>query len=218
VAGTAAGYGVTADGSTYTGPYDSQLDISALRIGPGLAPEASLYALKVFGCSGSSNVVDVAIEWAVDPNQDGDFSDHVDVINMSVGSNFGAEFDVTSVALENAASLGILVVTSAGNTGDVHYVISSPSVASRAISVGATSITSEAANNQVNLIDGAMASFSSRGPRRGDHRLKPDLVAPGVNIVSARRATGNQSVSSSGTSMASPVVARNHGPFAPSPF
>jgi subtilisin family serine protease len=204
VAGTAAGYGVRQDGATYDGPYNSSMSLTGLRIGPGLAPEAAIYALKVFGCSGSSNVVDAAVEWAVDPNQDGDFSDHVDVINLSLGSPFGATFDATAVAVENAAKVGIIVVTSAGNSGDVHYAVGSPGIAPHAIAVAATSIDS---TDPENFIDGSIASFSARGPRRGDDGLKPDLAAPGVNVVSAKRGTGSQSTTSSGTSMASPVVA-----------
>ena len=204
VSGTAAGYGVRFNGTTYPGPYDSTIGLSTLRIGPGVAPAARIYALKVFGCTGSSDIVDAAIEWAVDPNQDGDFSDHVDVINLSLGSSFGSSFDSTTIAAENAAQLGIIVVASAGNTGDVHYSVGSPGIAARAIAVAATSIDSSDPNDYV---DGTTASFSSRGPRRGDDTLKPDLAAPGVNVVSARRGTGTQSVTSSGTSMASPVVA-----------
>ena len=51
VAGTAAGFGVNADGSTYRGSYAS-VDLDSLKIGPGTAPRALLYALKVFGCKG----------------------------------------------------------------------------------------------------------------------------------------------------------------------
>jgi minor extracellular serine protease Vpr len=47
VAGTIAGYGVTAGGATYAGPWDGTLDPTTLGIGPGAAPAASLYALKV---------------------------------------------------------------------------------------------------------------------------------------------------------------------------
>lgn len=208
VAGTAAGYGVQADGSTYGGPYDSSINYNNLSIGPGIAPKASIYALKVFGCAGSSELVDLAIEWAVDPNQDGDFSDRVDVINLSLGSNYGASYDTTAIAVENAAKLGVIVVTSAGNTGDVTYSMGSPGVAERAITVAATNVDSLNSGINGNLYrDGAIASFSSRGPRRGDHFAKPDIAAPGSNIISARRGTGTQSYSSSGTSMASPVVA-----------
>jgi subtilisin family serine protease len=204
VAGTAAGYGVRLNGSTYPGPYDSTIALSTLRIGPGLAPAAQLYALKVFGCTGSSNVVDAAIEWAVDPNQDGDFSDHVDVINLSLGSSYGGDIDATTIAAENAAQLGILVVASAGNTGDVHYAVGSPGMASGAMAVAATSVDS---TDPSTFLDGTVAAFSARGPGRSDNRLKPDIAAPGSNVVSARRGTGTQSVTSSGTSMASPAVA-----------
>ena len=89
VAGTAAGSGVNADGSTYAGPYDASAPFSSLRIGPGVAPRAKLYALRVFGCAGSTDVTAAAIDWAIDPNGDGDFADHLDVINMSLGSSFG---------------------------------------------------------------------------------------------------------------------------------
>ena len=61
----------------------------ALRIGPGVAPQASLYALRVFGCNGGTGLTVQAIDWAIDPDSDGDFSDHLDVINMSLGSAFG---------------------------------------------------------------------------------------------------------------------------------
>jgi hypothetical protein len=69
--GTAAGYGVNADGTTYAGPYDSATPFSTLRIGPGVAPKAQLYMLRVFGCTGSTGLTTQAIDWAVDPNGDG---------------------------------------------------------------------------------------------------------------------------------------------------
>ena len=50
VAGSAAGFGVNADGSTYTGDYDQSTDFGAMKIGPGMAPGAELLAYKVFGC------------------------------------------------------------------------------------------------------------------------------------------------------------------------
>ncbi len=205
VSGIAAGYGVqAADGATYRGPYDTSIDLNALRIAPGVAPLAQLYALKVFGCHGFSDIVDAAIEWAVDPNQDGDFSDRVDVINMSLGSSFGAPNDSTVIAVENAARLGIIVVASAGNTGDVHYAVGSPGMAHAAIAVAATQIDSVDSDL---VSDGELAGFSSRGPSRDGSALKPDLAAPGVSIVSAQRGPGSLGTARSGTSMASPVVA-----------
>ena len=135
VAGTAAGFGVNADGSTYTGTYRSNLNFSDFKIGPGVAPQALLYSLRVFGCNGDSDVVDQAIEWAVDPNHDGDFSDHLDVINLSLGSPYGAEDDSTAVAANNAVLAGVTVVAAAGNNGDEYYIVNTPGSAARAISV-----------------------------------------------------------------------------------
>lgn len=57
VAGSAGGYGVAADGSTYRGPWNDSTPFSAMGIGPGVAPEATLYAIKVFGCDGSTDLV-----------------------------------------------------------------------------------------------------------------------------------------------------------------
>jgi subtilisin family serine protease len=135
VAGTTAGGGVTAAGTPYAGPWDAVTDYSGLRIGPGVAPQAQLYALRVFGCTGSTTLTNLAIEWAADPNDDGDFSDRLDVINMSLGSNYGLPFDLTTVTTDNAALTGMIVVASAGNAADTAFISGSPGVASRAISV-----------------------------------------------------------------------------------
>jgi len=131
VAGTVAGYGVNADGSTYTGPYNSSIYTpGAFRIGPGVAPQAELYAYRVFGCAGSTDVVVDAIDRAV---QDG-----MDVINMSLGSSFGTARTADAVAADNAARAGVIVVASAGNAGPNPYIVGSPSTANGAISVAAS--------------------------------------------------------------------------------
>ncbi len=141
VAGTAAGLGVNADGTTFAGPYDGTATaaaLSPLRIGPGTAPGAELYALRVFGCKGSTNLTAEAIDWAMDPDGDDDFSDHLDVINMSLGSNFGSIFDESTEASNAAAAAGVIVVTSAGNAGDVYFVTGAPGSASGAVAVAAS--------------------------------------------------------------------------------
>ena len=112
VAGTAAGQGVLADGSTYTGPYNSSTISGAhWNVGPGVAPKATLYSFKVFGCQGSTDLTVDAINAAV--------AAHVDVINMSLGSPLGepSPDDPSSVASDNAAKAGVVVVASAGNSG-----------------------------------------------------------------------------------------------------
>jgi minor extracellular serine protease Vpr len=131
VAGTAAGSGVTSAGTTYTGPYNaSTLAVPAnFNVGPGVAPKADLYAVRVFGCQGSTDVTVDAIEWAVDND--------MDVINMSLGSVFGSKDEPSAVASTNAAKAGVIVVASAGNSGASPYVTGSPSTADGAISVAA---------------------------------------------------------------------------------
>jgi uncharacterized repeat protein (TIGR01451 family) len=139
VAGTAAGFGVTAAGATFAGPYDANLSTySSLRIAPGVAPQASLYALRVFGCGGSTALVPQAIDWAMDPNNDDDLSDHLDVINMSLGSDFGISVDASSEAAENAAHAGVIVAISAGNSSDTFFIVGSPGVTGGAITTAAS--------------------------------------------------------------------------------
>jgi len=206
VAGTAGGSGVTAIGKTFDGPYDRALDFSALSIGPGVAPAASLYALKVFGCSGSTTVTELALEWAVDPNGDGDFADRMDIVNLSLGSPYGAVYDTTAVAADNAAAAGVIVVASAGNSSDALMNTGTPSVGDRVISVAATQHHRVQAQSSQPGTD-RVADFTSRGPRRSDAALKPDLAAPGVSIVSAAAQSGVGRSTLSGTSMAAPHVA-----------
>ena len=146
VSGTAAGTGVNADGTGYTGPYTSSVDLAAMAIGPGVAPAAELYALRVFGCAGSTNLTAAAINWATDPNRDGDPSDHVDVINMSLGSAYGTPDDPSAVASDNAAALGVIVVTSAGNSGDSYFVSGSPGSAVRALATASSLDAAERAD------------------------------------------------------------------------
>ena len=89
---------------TYDGPYDSTTYTdNDFEIGPGVAPEADLYFVRVFGCDGSTDVTVEAIDWAVDND--------MDVINMSLGSPFGRDDDPSAVAATNAAAAGVSVVT-----------------------------------------------------------------------------------------------------------
>ncbi len=127
VAGTAAGYGVTTGGATFPGPFDTAIDADALRIYPGMAPNAKLYAYRIFGCGGSTFLTVDGIEHAV--------TDGVDVINMSLGSPLGGLSDTSAEAAEAAAAAGVIVVVSAGNGGDSYFNVGSPSSAKRVISV-----------------------------------------------------------------------------------
>ena len=130
VAGSAAGSGVTAAGATYNGPYNATtITGNSWRIGPGVAPKADIYGVRVFGCEGSTDVTVDAIEWAVEND--------MDVINMSLGSPFGTKDDPSAVASTNAAKAGVIVVTSAGNNGPSQYITGSPGTAEGAIATAA---------------------------------------------------------------------------------
>jgi subtilisin family serine protease len=146
VSGTAAGTGVAADGSAFAGPYNASTPTTTMGIGPGVAPGAKLYGLRVFGCNGNTALTAAAINWATDPNRDGDPSDHVDVINMSLGSAYGTPDDPSAAASNNAAALGVLVVTSAGNSGDSYYVSGSPGSAIRALATASSQDAAERAD------------------------------------------------------------------------
>jgi subtilisin family serine protease len=132
VAGTAAGFGVTAAGGTYRGPYNSSIYANPgnFTIGPGVAPKADLYAVRVFGCAGSTNVVTEAIDWAVQHD--------MDVISMSLGADTGPADTADALAATNAANAGVIVVAAAGNAGHGHYVLGDPASADGSIAVAAT--------------------------------------------------------------------------------
>lgn len=107
----------------------------------GIAPGAKIIAVKV--CSSlSTSCNGVALlqgmDFALDPNQDGDISDAVDVVNMSIGSSYGQKEDDLSQASQNAVDFGVVVVTSAGNAADRPYIVGSPSTAPGVMSVAAT--------------------------------------------------------------------------------
>lgn len=138
VAGTAGGLGVTTAGATYSGTYTAPIDPPDMRIFPGMAPGASMYAFRVFGCGGSTDLVVEAIDRAIDPNQDGDFSDHMDVINMSLGSSFIGPTTLDAEASQAASEVGVMVVASSGNSGDTYLVTGSPAAATRSLSVAAS--------------------------------------------------------------------------------
>lgn len=167
VAGTAGGSGVTADGATYTGPYDSTTESQEWTIGPGVAPQADLYALRVFGCGGSTNLTTPAIDWAV--------ANDMDVINMSLGSDFGRADDPDSVAAANAIGAGVVVVASAGNAGPSPYIAGSPGDGEGVISVAAVDSTESFPGATVTVDGVAVPAINANGA---------DLSAvPGLTVV-----------------------------------
>lgn len=142
VAGLIAGEGITDAGTNYGGPYNS-VDYTTLELGPGMAPDAKLVAMRIFGCNGFTS--DVQIIDAIDDSVSGVYTGGVqsDIVNMSLGAPYGlflgvSPLDPYEVVTDNAALAGTVVVASAGNEGDSFYVLGSPSTASAAISVAST--------------------------------------------------------------------------------
>ena len=160
----------------------------------GVAPNTELYAYKVMDNEGNgyTSWFIEGMERAVDPNGDGNFSDHVDVISISAGDSSGHPDDAISIAANNAVDLGVVVVVAAGNDGPSYDSISSPGCAQKVICVGATDKKGE------------IAAFSSRGSDSTE-TVKPDVVAPGVGITSTWPGGAYRALS--GTSMACPHVA-----------
>ncbi|WNO60076.1 S8 family serine peptidase [Rheinheimera sp. MMS21-TC3] len=96
----------------------------------GIAPEVEFYAYTV--CTGTCpGVAQInALESAMDPNGDGDLSDRVDVINMSLGGDFGSTnaSGGAPFLIQNAVNLGVNVVISAGNDGPNPFIIITRSI------------------------------------------------------------------------------------------
>ncbi len=112
----------------------------------GVAPDAKIFAIKVCSsistsCSGVAMME--GLDLALDPNGDGNTADRVDLINMSIGSQYGqSSNDSLSAAVEVATAAGTLVVASAGNGGDKPYVTGTVAATPSAFSVAQTAVPS----------------------------------------------------------------------------
>ena len=204
----------------------------------GVAPDAKIVAYKVLNSAGSGNFDDViaAIERSTDPNQDGDFSDYLDIISLSLGGDCLGTYDEycgpddpVSQAIDRAVNAGVVAVIAAGNSGPGASTIGTPATARKAITVGAVykKDYSQQYWSDVNPRKDQITSFSSRGPvnfldASGEQQtmIKPDVLAPGAFICAARYdnifpegqhsyyypCIDNVHVQLAGTSMATPHV------------
>jgi serine protease AprX len=169
----------------------------------GTAPEATYFLVKTEDTGGEFPVEETnwiaGAEWAD--------SIGADIINASLGytvfndttlSHTFAVLDgrtaIGSRGAAIAATKGMIVCNSAGNSGDEPWTyLGVPADAPGVVAVGAVSP------------DGSRATFSSQGPT-ADGRIKPDLMAPGETVVVAGD-TGTDLGLSNGTSLASPMLA-----------
>jgi subtilisin family serine protease len=163
----------------------------------GVAYGAAILDAKVlndFGGGFDSGII-AGMEWAA---QQG-----ADIANMSLGGRDTPEIDPLEQAVESlTAQYGTLFVVAAGNSNPDFDVVASPGSAPSALTVGAVDR------------DDALANFSLTGPTVGDNAIKPDITAPGVQIVAASHSAGTIGTpvedgytAMSGTSMATPHVA-----------
>lgn len=178
----------------------------------GTAPKARLVGVKVldkFGAGNLSNVI-AGIKWCIDHRD----QYNIRIISLSLGSPPSGSYrdDPVCRVVEEAWNHGITVVAAAGNSGPESGTISSPGNHPRIITVGASDD-----HETVDPGNDTIASFSSRGPTM-DGVVKPDLIAPGVEItslrvrgsyldkISADNRVNSQYLTLSGTSMSTPLV------------
>ncbi|MGF7059233.1 S8 family serine peptidase [Brassicibacter mesophilus] len=140
-----------------------------------------------------------AIQWVIETKD----QYNTKVLNLSLGSpaNSSVNSDPLVKAVDEAVKSGLTVVVAAGNSGPGSKTILSPGNSPAVITVGAVDDKRTPETD-----DDTIASFSSRGPTKEGLR-KPDVVAPGVNIMSLSNSSLDNYAASSGTSMATPVVA-----------
>ncbi|MBM4762013.1 S8 family peptidase [Bacillus sp. B15-48] len=201
-AGDAAGNGA-ASGSRYMGP----------------APKANVIGVKVLNKLGSGTLETVieGIEWCIQYNEN-TTTNKIDIISMSLGStaqrNPSEKDDPMVKIVDEAWASGIVVCAAAGNEGPEPRTIASPGISRAIITVGAL----DDRDTLETRADDDVASFSSRGPTIYNV-IKPDILAPGVSIISLRSPNsyldktqkssrvGTDYFVLSGTSMATPICA-----------
>ncbi|HYH88540.1 MAG TPA: S8 family serine peptidase, partial [Solirubrobacteraceae bacterium] len=145
----------------------------------GVAPGARLVNVKVADSDGATSLgrLLAGIDWVVRHGDDGDLD--VRVVNLAFGAETEGSYrdDPLAFAVERAWQKGVVVVAAAGNGGPDSTSLDTPAHDPYVIAVGASD-----SNGTTELDDDAVAAFSSRGSAsRG-----PDVIAPGVAIVSER--------------------------------
>ena len=170
----------------------------------GIAPGAYLVIVKAFDKDGTASLDTCleALEWVYNNTEKYD----IKILSLSWGASFASDgSDPLSLAVDELVEKkGVWVFTAAGNEGNLPTTVVVPAVARMAFAVGAWDAYKD-----------KLAPFSSLGPTV-DMRMKPDIVASGVMVVSCRSSyvdfpdeykVGEYYVALSGTSMATPTAA-----------
>lgn len=166
----------------------------------GIAPSTNLVIVKALDSSGSGSTSDIvsAIQWVIE-NKD---VYNIKILNLSLGTPISSDNNPSPLrdAVEEAIRADITVVCAAGNSGPSRGSILCPGNSPYAITVGAVDD-----NKTPEINDDFIANFSSRGPTKEGIK-KPDIVAPGVDIMSISNKNPSGYSSLSGTSMATPII------------
>ncbi len=176
----------------------------------GIAPGARIVNIKVASAGGETDVSQViaAIDWVVEHrSQDGL---NIRVLNLSFGTDGAQDYlvDPLAFAAEVAWRRGVVVVTAAGNAGQVTGRLANPAVDPYVLAVGAADL-----HGTIDTADDTVPTWSSPG----DATRTPDLVAPGVAVpglrdpgsildLAAPSPSGSRFLRGSGTSQATAVV------------
>ncbi len=160
----------------------------------GTAPGAALVALKALDGEGNGSASDIlaAMQWIYDNHR----RYHIRVVNLSLGVSPSdhAQIDPLVIGANALVCEGLCVVAAAGNSGPGKKSITSPGISPLVLTVGSCDR------------EGNISHFSSRGPAPAG-QIKPDVVAPGVDILSLAARNPKSYIAQTGTSMSSPCVA-----------
>ena len=173
----------------------------------GIAPDCNLIGVKVLNKEGQGNASDVlaGLQWIIDNKE----KYNIKIANLSIGTNNTSSNDPLVKAVEKIWDSGIIVTIAAGNEGPKKYTISSPAISKKVIAIGASDD-----NITANVWGNKLINFSGRGPTL-ECIIKPDVIAPGVNIISclsnniskqSNEIIDQNYFSLSGTSMSTPIV------------
>ena len=185
VSGTIAGYGLDADKKTYRGDYTklTTQQVQDMWVGPGTAPQAGLYALKVFGDNGgSTDLTGAALDWVGQALTEGK---DINVLNLSLGSDYGAPDDPDNAKIDALTARGVLPVIASGNADDFTDIGGSPGNAEGALTVAA-SATGQSLYDGVEATAPADVAKTWRAQYSQNYQgtlpVEGDVVVPSTNV------------------------------------